>query len=45
MIGALAAISGFAAAEIDQMDGPTLTFWWNAIMTWRKAEADLADGK
>lgn len=44
MTGAIAAISGFAATEIDQMDGPTLVYWWNAIMAWRKAEAELVDG-
>lgn len=37
IIGGLADSTGFGAAEIDSMDAQTATWWWNCIMTYRKA--------
>ncbi len=37
MIGMLADETGFSAASILAMDGDDLTFWWNAVMNWRRS--------
>ena len=37
MMGMLADETGFSAASILDMDVHDLTFWWNAVMSWRRS--------
>lgn len=42
MLGALAAGTGFSAAELESFDAPRLRFWWNCLMAWRTEEKRLS---
>lgn len=43
IMGGLVDGTGLSAAEVDGFTAAKATFWWNAIMAYRKAVADTKD--